>query len=337
MKIQRLLGMITATICTCFLLGTSQGWAEEAHHVIETFHYNSHMKELTITTTDHLPLQYAQFAHHPQYREVVFFIPDTTLKLNPYIINVDNDPVISTIQAEQSIINGMPAVRVKVSLCSASPYLPLSLYSDGPNLRMVISSEAVTADKQPDPPSSLPQKAALPKEKPQPKVSSATATVYKASAAVTPIQTPQADTPPQQIETNPEKIAAEMQRIKENATQDLISDSVLGPVSQDEYSVINDIYFENNSLTIVSQKLPLTVKHSFPLTEPNRFVIDLSPAILHSKSQLRVIPENNPNIESFKTGQLDEKTVRIVVQFTKNSLPVTTQQAENNRILKLVF
>lgn len=113
--------------------------------------------------------------------------------------------------------------------------------------------------------------------------------------------------------------------------------TLVGPVSPAEYSIIQDVFYENNSLLVVSQKTPIAIKRSFLLSEPNRYVVDLSPAVLQTRSQMRAIPQNNPHILSFRAGQLDEKTVRIVVQFTHQPFPVDLSQWEENKVLKLSF
>lgn len=101
--------------------------------------------------------------------------------------------------------------------------------------------------------------------------------------------------------------------------------------------IVQDVFYDENSLVVVSEHQPLTVKRSFMLNSPNRFVVDIAPASLASKELMRVIPQNNPNITSLRVGQPEKDTVRIVVLFKANPTPINITQDGDNHQLKLNF
>ncbi len=54
--------------------------------------------------------------------------------------------------------------------------------------------------------------------------------------------------------------------------------------------------------------------HSFTLSDPYRMVIDLSPCILMKDHSFEI---KDPSVERFRFSQLNKKTVRIVLEFTR--------------------
>jgi hypothetical protein len=274
------------------------GGAEPTVQAVENVRYTPQTGELLIDGHEKRPFTTQDVTHNARRKELAFFIPNATVQPTPKQVPVSNDPVIKGITLEQRALAGVPAVRVRINLYTSSPYVPFSLISQAPGLKMTVSH----------------------KDSPSKTATTAPSTDVKPAAQPVNTQTPKVTQAPTQPDSGKNTVM-----------------TLVGPVSPADYSIIQDVFYENNSLLVVSQKTPIAIKRSFLLTEPNRYVVDLSPAVLQTRSQMRAIPQSNPNILSFRASQLDEKTVRIVVQFANQSFPVDLSQWEGNKVLKLSF
>lgn len=281
------------------------GWAEEKSHQIQSLQYDPQTGELFIQNQDKAIITPEKVSHNPRRREIVFFIPNTTLQPAPQTVDIQHDPVVKSIRLEQRALVGVPAVRVTVHLSTNASTLPFTMTPVVPGVKLAFSRAM------------------------QPQGASRTAKVILDLRSKNPVLVTSKTLDMPRITM--------AQAVEPAASKQGVIQSVVGPVSEDAYSVIQDVFYENDSLTVVSKKLPITVERSFVLTEPNRYVVDISPAVLVPRSKNRAVLENNPEILNFKTGQLDEDTVRIVVQFAKATQPVDISRWENNRILKLTF
>jgi hypothetical protein len=300
---------LAATFCLT-ILGTA-GFAEPAPHSLHNIQYNPQTGELVIETQDQAPLEVKDTVYSPRRRQIVMFLPNTTLQPTPRVLPIQKDSLVKSIRLEQRALGGVPGVRVEVELYTNSPYLPYTVSQVSPGLKLVLSRG--------DTPSTAVLSAVMEND---------TAIVLKG-------QSPTQDA--KALTLNPAKDSLSFKSTDTDVKAADVTNSIMGPVSANAMSVISDIYYEDGSLTVVSQKTPITVKRSFVLGEPSRYVVDISPAALASKSLTRAIPQNNPNVLSFKAGQFDENTVRIVAQFVKSPTPVDITQWEGNKILKVNF
>lgn len=114
-------------------------------------------------------------------------------------------------------------------------------------------------------------------------------------------------------------------------------DTVLGPVDSKLYTVINDVYFEADTLTLLMANQPMAVKKAFLLPSPDRYVVDIDHAVLGTKELARIVTQNHPDIQSIKVGQFDDKTVRLVILLTPSTQPLDILQKESPKSLRLIF
>lgn len=113
--------------------------------------------------------------------------------------------------------------------------------------------------------------------------------------------------------------------------------TVLGDVDSRAYTVISDVYFDADTLTILTNNQPLAVKKAFLLPNPDRYVVDIDHAALSTKDLARIITQNHPDIQNIKVGQFDDKTVRVVVSLVSSTRPLDITQRESPKSLRLMF
>jgi hypothetical protein len=313
-------------------LSSSLSLAEtrDRHVQVQNIQYDARTGELLIDNSDQVPLTPQNVTHNPRRKEIVFYIPDSTVQPTPQVVQVKDDPIVRSIELTQRALEGIPAARVTIKLYTNAPYMPFMLTPQAPGLKLSFSR------------GTNPNAGVYSNEVKQPAVVSTP--VKPPATTVSPrqgvvLQGQKPGTNSQALVIDPAKTNTMSFKASDKPLQaPNIINSVIGPVSPDAYSIIEDIFYEDNSLTVVSSKYPITVQRSFLLSEPNRYVVDISPAVLGSRSLInRAIPKVNPHISIVKAGQFDEKTVRIVVQFERSTMPVYLSQWEGNRVLKLSF
>lgn len=298
-----------------FCRGISMAQAEERLIPILKAQYDVKNAELRINSHEQVLLTSSNPTHHARRKEIVFFIPNSTLQPTPQKIRVERDPIVKSIELVQRALEGVPAVRVQVNLYTNAPYLPFVITSDNPGLKLTFSREA-------NPDAAFASNQSIGQSKPEAvlKEQKQNPVIGLTANPSTSIQNSQ----PSALGSAP-------------ANRDK-ADSILGLVSPEAFSVISDIFYEDNSLTVVSQKHPIAIKRSFLLQDPNRYVVDISPAVLISRSLMnRAVAEANPDIFHIRAGQFDEETVRIVIQFADRIMPVHISQWEGDRVLRLNF
>lgn len=289
------------------LLGTSVvAWADEVIHPVQNVQYNAKLGELWIESRDYAAITPQQVEHRPRRKDIIFMLPNMSLQPTPQVVNVTEDPIVKNIRLEQRAIGGIPAVRVEVDLYTNSPYLPFTLTPASSGSRLVFTHTTAPNDGE----------ATIELRGQQPGFDNQSLIVETADKSLSFKPT---DADVQQAKPSPEP---------SSATGALPADS-------EEFSVIQDVYYDEGNVFVVSQSHPIHVKRSFVLKEPNRYVVDISPAVLESRTQHRAITQSNPNIVTVKAGQFDENTVRIVTQFANEVPSVDLSQWNSNKVLKL--
>jgi hypothetical protein len=312
-------------VCLSLFLGISTlvpaAWSDTPSKLIKQIQYDSLNGELLIENTTQAPFEPSKLSHNTRLRQVSFLLPNTTLQPTPLTLPIQDDPIVKSITLNQRAIEGIPAVKVDVDLYSTAPTIPISTEADTKGLKIVFlrakNPRVFFAGAVQSP--SL-----------QAEANGVSSSEKSADTDAIPLRS-SASQPPSRTAEDPRNATPST-----HSSSDTV-DSVLGPVSNSLLSVIHDIYFDENTLTLVSAKTPISVKKSFTLSEPDRYVVDISPAVLASKSLMRAIPQNNPNIQSCKAGQFDESTVRVVVQFANKLTPVDMRTEADNRVLQLHF
>ncbi len=316
--------------------------------------------EFAIENNGHTPLTPEKVKHHPKRKQIEFILPRTILQPSPQVIEVKNDPLVRAIRMEQRALSGVPAVAVTMNLYSNSPYFPFNLTPSDTGVKMAFTRaqsepQVVTAVTQPaakasaKPPEVEPAKQVAITTNPdesdlslrgmtsEPSRRVATTSSQPASSGLFLSQATGNTSPATSTFSEPDGLAQPQNPVSQPAGRDMV-ETVIGAVPAQSVSIIDDIFFEDESLVLKSRQVPFQVQRAFVLSDPSRYVVDIAPAAIANKSlATRVIPVMHPNILNVRAGQFDERTVRVVVQFARGTSPVDITQGDSSRILKLNF
>ena len=312
--------------------------------------FNTQLGELWIESNPHAALEARYVEQSPSKKHISFWILNAALPNGSIMtVPVEPDPIIKGIKLEPRVTEGVPAVQVVVDLYTSSPYVPFALMPLSQGLKVSVGKNPTSitpyrerpAVTQPQP-AQVTAAPAQPQSQSQPQPNTAIA-----MAATTLVATPA-----------PAKIAANLPRttttdislrpatpVKPTTPRLALASTQTPPVkpgtwigSMGTKATINDIYFDSNALKLVSTGQPLVVKKQFSLFQPSRYVMDVAPAMLPTaKGLARVIPENNAGILSIRASQFEPDTVRIVIQFQKEAIPLSLNQSNDKHTLSLQF
>lgn len=309
--------------------------------------FNVQLGELWIESQPHTSLEARYVEQSPSKKRISFWILNAALPNGAVMtVPIEPDPIIKGIKLEPRVTEGVPAVQVSFDLYTSSPYVPFALMPLSQGLKVSVGKNPTSTTPYHERPAYTPPQPVQTAAAPQP-VPSNNAPI--AMMATTVVAAPA-----------PAKIAANLPRtttdvrpiaaVKPSTNHLALATPTAGPAhtapvkpgswigNMGTKAIISDIYFDANALKLVSSGQPLAIKKQFSLFQPSRYVMDVSPAVLPSaKGLARVIPENNNGILSIRASQFEPDTVRIVVQFQKEAIPLSLNHSADRHVLSLQF
>ncbi|MCA9789550.1 MAG: AMIN domain-containing protein, partial [Cyanobacteria bacterium HKST-UBA05] len=329
-----------------------QQWISDAY-------YNDRTGHLIIYNQSGQPLQAQNIVQSPRNQEISFYLPNAAVQPSPKQLRIAPDPLIKGISLEQRALNGMPSVKVTVSLYTESPYVPFSIVPQSPGLNVYLGKIAFAHPEapaaQPAPTrivASAPINTAIPAATavrpmaapaPQPIAPARptiAATQPRPMAAAVPIKPsvpPVANRPlppalaqTANVTTYGPAVQPQAPRQQQSALTYAPAPAVAQVAAKGAYG-IDDIFYDNNIVTLSSKTTPLLIDRVFTLNGPNRYIIDIATTSLNPDLLDRVIPNLHPSIAAIRVSQFDIDTARLVIQFAGPPQQVVLTQSADRR------
>jgi AMIN domain len=270
-----------------------------------------------------------------------FYINNAHIVGNSTTIPIQGgDPFVRQIRLEQRSISNLPAVLVTMDLLQSASNMQFDIQ------RISIDGSVSVAMRPAGVPDSIAM-FAVP-------TTAATNPVYTTgpSVAMTPMQTmtvpvqpyrPAWTPPPQPIQNMGSAAGYAMapqlpQMAYQPATPYPINQSSPAAPATIAWPTVKDIVSQSNrDIIIASGDNPFTVERAFSLAGPDRYVLDLTPAKLGASLRNRVLEDDPASKVTVKTSQLDDDTVRVVLNYKKEVVPIQMTQENQNKTIHLRF